>query len=728
MVRGLNPKKARRKNKKKRDASSSSMPARVWKPGVDKLEDGEELQCDPSAYGFHVGRPCLSSCLSLTFPKTAVNGEKMMTVNGLLAMDVLINRILAMPQNSHICVSWADSGHVQVWDMSSHLNALAESETEGKDGTSPVHNQAPSVNFSGHRNEGYAAIDWSPATAGRLLSVGFICGSCVEDLHSGVQLKLLCLRPNSEESEITEQESLLLTRDLLRAAIFNISYVRGLFPEMYFSDKSALAFERDIGVNNLMPMDAESRRLIDWMEKGVYHALKRKYLKTLMFCICESETSNGKIIEEYTFSFGYSDSDSQSVMMNINRTGNAKHGATLNSTAADITPNQMRSSASKMVSTLGQLMKTLGKMPDERAIVMKLQYHNAVAPPDYEPPLFRACAQEEAQYARTDNPLTLRKEVGNVNSKHLVLTLKVKSVLDPCGDKNVDMKVDDDKSTAPDSLVEPSTLGTLTEKRDDADGEVDKDDTQLARVKDWIHSRHHDTLTLTDVLSNFPDISLVRSSEIMDKLEIDGVVTKKGKEKFLFIFSLFADLLGKKMSSQWKPRSTIIDSPSESIRRHVVAIGSENIFHRLLNLNDPYASTFTSVVSYTQRKKATLMTWMLRRPSEFSFLRSFTKKTAARSAANTAATFSVFAVITFFVAGSDLFYSRKGKKKRDAELAGLRDQFTESLMVAHKENSLLKKRNEDLEERVKENAHENSLLKKRVSLLEKKKSWFSGWF
>lgn len=53
--------------------------------------------------------------------------------------------------------------------MASHLNALAGSETEGKDGTSPVLNQAPLVNFSGHKDEGYA-VDWSPALAGRLLS------------------------------------------------------------------------------------------------------------------------------------------------------------------------------------------------------------------------------------------------------------------------------------------------------------------------------------------------------------------------------------------------------------------------------------------------------------------------------------------------------------------------------------------------------------------------------
>lgn len=69
--------------------------------------------------------------------------------------------------------------------MSSHLNALAESETEGKDGTSPVLNQAPLVNFSGHKDEGYA-IDWSPATAGRLLSGIFtsLISAILKQLHT----------------------------------------------------------------------------------------------------------------------------------------------------------------------------------------------------------------------------------------------------------------------------------------------------------------------------------------------------------------------------------------------------------------------------------------------------------------------------------------------------------------------------------------------------------------
>lgn len=54
---------------------------------------------------------------------------------------------------------------LQVWDFSSHLNALAESESEVSQGPS---NQAPLFKF-GHKDEGFA-LDWSPLVTGRLLS------------------------------------------------------------------------------------------------------------------------------------------------------------------------------------------------------------------------------------------------------------------------------------------------------------------------------------------------------------------------------------------------------------------------------------------------------------------------------------------------------------------------------------------------------------------------------
>lgn len=45
---------------------------KVFQPGVDKLEEDEELQCDPSAYnslhGFHIGWPCLRLVPSFSLP------------------------------------------------------------------------------------------------------------------------------------------------------------------------------------------------------------------------------------------------------------------------------------------------------------------------------------------------------------------------------------------------------------------------------------------------------------------------------------------------------------------------------------------------------------------------------------------------------------------------------------------------------------------------------------
>lgn len=266
-------------------------------------------------------------------------------------------------------------------------------------------------------------------------------------------------------------------------------------------------------IKKLMPMDAESRRLIDWMEKGVYDALQNKYLKTLLFCVCE--TVDGPMIEEYSFSFSYSNSDSQEVSMNINRSGTKKGGSFKCNSTTEITPSQMRSSSCKMVRTLVQLMRTLDKMPEERTVLMKLLYYDDVTPSGYEPPFFRGCMEEEAHNPWTRNPL--RMEVGRVNSKHLVLALKVKSVLDPCEDENND-NPDDEVSLGADSPQKGEDseseneisdsdedryiVAPIGKQRCQENGASDEDDTHdsledekhFGRVKYWIISHRLDTV------------------------------------------------------------------------------------------------------------------------------------------------------------------------------------------------------------------------------------------
>ncbi|CAD5163697.1 unnamed protein product [Musa acuminata subsp. malaccensis] len=250
MVRSLkNPKKAKRKNKESKKSESSSVPsapAKVWQPGVDQLEEGEELQFDPSTYNylraFSIGWPCLSfdivhDSLGLVrseFPHTFygvagtqaeqaswnylgifklsnISGKKrelvpVSTADNDVDMDsesssdeddddeddkssqpVLhlhkvahqgcVNRIRSMIQRPHICATWADTGHVQVWDISTLLNALAESVSDTTVGGNSIHRLSPIVKFGGHKDEGYA-IDWSPIVPGRLVS-----GDCNSSIH-----------------------------------------------------------------------------------------------------------------------------------------------------------------------------------------------------------------------------------------------------------------------------------------------------------------------------------------------------------------------------------------------------------------------------------------------------------------------------------------------------------------------------------------------------------------
>ncbi|PKA61859.1 WD-40 repeat-containing protein MSI2 [Apostasia shenzhenica] len=256
MVRSLkNPKKIKRKNRESKKGGSSSSssavpsaPAKVWRPGIDKLEEGEKLEFDPSAYnclrGFGIGWPCLSfdivrDSLGLVrtefphmlygvagtqaeqaswnyigiFKVSNISGKKRdllpasnadgedadmdsesssdeedddmdgLTQPILEASDMLyvahhgcVNRIRSMPQKPHVCATWADRGHVQVWNFTSQLNALVESESKSSHGGNSIERIAPLIKFDGHKDEGFA-IDWSPVIPGRLVSGD--CNSCI---------------------------------------------------------------------------------------------------------------------------------------------------------------------------------------------------------------------------------------------------------------------------------------------------------------------------------------------------------------------------------------------------------------------------------------------------------------------------------------------------------------------------------------------------------------------
>eukprot|EP00163_Fabomonas_tropica_P008995 TRINITY_DN1878_c0_g1_i2.p1 TRINITY_DN1878_c0_g1~~TRINITY_DN1878_c0_g1_i2.p1 ORF type:complete len:438 (-),score=112.31 TRINITY_DN1878_c0_g1_i2:143-1456(-) len=208
------------------DGASKPDTRRAYIPGVDKLEEGEELDFDNSAYHMlhrmTVEWPCLSfdiirdnlgddrSKFPLTSYIVAGTQAPRPKDNCLLVMkwsdlhktknddgsdsddsdsddsDVdddavvqtqrvahrsAINRIRSMPQKPQIVSTWSENKDVDIWDLSEHATALDTPGKVVKGTTEPI------KSFAGHPEEGFA-LDWSPTTAGRMLS-----GDCRKHIY-----------------------------------------------------------------------------------------------------------------------------------------------------------------------------------------------------------------------------------------------------------------------------------------------------------------------------------------------------------------------------------------------------------------------------------------------------------------------------------------------------------------------------------------------------------------
>ncbi|CAN6309413.1 unnamed protein product [Urochloa humidicola] len=171
---------------------------------------------------------------------------------------------------------------------------------------------------------------------------------------------------------------------LVRIAVYNISYIRSVFKKEFFCDTSTT--HTGMKIKQLKPMDEESIRLIDWIDKGVYHALQKRYLRSILFGIFEE---GGPVIEEYCLSFNFE----EDVTMALQLTGCTESIWTLTSNAESF-PSQMWSSAVTMLENLLSVLSTHKQIPEERFIMMRLLYFDDTTPPDYEPPFFKCCDDE----------------------------------------------------------------------------------------------------------------------------------------------------------------------------------------------------------------------------------------------------------------------------------------------------------------------------------------------
>ncbi|WVZ54623.1 hypothetical protein U9M48_005390 [Paspalum notatum var. saurae] len=165
----------RRTIKKARKAKAKK--TKVWQPGVDALEDGEELQFDPQAYNSK------GSALAVSMlPATNLGSSGQSSPIWSMAEKPQCNYIgvfklsnISSKKREPIPASAVDGDNDVDSDSSS--DEEAESGIPAPNEDDIIHKHTPVKVFSGHKDEGYA-IDWSLLVAGRLVS-----GDCKKCIH-----------------------------------------------------------------------------------------------------------------------------------------------------------------------------------------------------------------------------------------------------------------------------------------------------------------------------------------------------------------------------------------------------------------------------------------------------------------------------------------------------------------------------------------------------------------
>ncbi|XP_060584894.1 HORMA domain-containing protein 1-like isoform X2 [Ruditapes philippinarum] len=211
--------------------------------------------------------------------------------------------------------------------------------------------------------------------------------------------------PNEQISEV---QSALFVKKLLAVAVSNIAYLRAIFPEHAFGDRSLEGLSLKILKDDVSCPGAS--QVIKWV-KGCFDAFDRKYLRMLMIGLYVDPDNPETVIESYTFKFSYVNDGGIDIYRNSEKISGAH------------TESETRKATIRLLRTIILLTQTLDSLPDDVMMTMKLLYYDDVTPEDYEPPGFKAADSDN--FVFDEEPMTIK--VGDVNTNYHSVKVRVKT-------------------------------------------------------------------------------------------------------------------------------------------------------------------------------------------------------------------------------------------------------------------------------------------------------------
>ncbi|KAL7413912.1 HORMA domain-containing protein [Mrakia frigida] len=257
---------------------------------------------------------------------------------------------------------------------------------------------------------------------------------------------------HQSQKVITFNQSYQCVKTMMEASIGCITFLRGLLPDDNFEDDginpmakpgSSVSAQGSTSGGSLKikkikrNYSPEGDKLLDYLEKGVFDAVERKFLRSMVLSIYLDPDDPSNVIETYTFNFSYHDVEGVGSvpMLSVEqsmKSMNVADDPILAATTAGqaLTLGTVKKSVKALIKNLILMTQNLVELPRKRCISIKL-FYQPDAPEDYEPPMFRRADPETEKlyfgtHSREEAPEITN--IGKMETGHHGVQIKIRSV------------------------------------------------------------------------------------------------------------------------------------------------------------------------------------------------------------------------------------------------------------------------------------------------------------
>ncbi|CBN75586.1 Homologue of the meiosis-specific protein HOP1 [Ectocarpus siliculosus] len=222
------------------------------------------------------------------------------------------------------------------------------------------------------------------------------------------------------QAQVTETQSLTLVKNLIRVSISTVCHLRGIFPAKCFQERTYAGMKiyqldaatRDADTDETVVKDQEAYDLTMWLESGVFKAVEHRYLRRMEFIIMSPNHENPR--EAYSFDLSYpEDQEDEAVIFSGTKVTTVKSA---------------KNELINLIRSLISFGNTLGELPRERILNIKLWYFDDRTPPGWQPDYFREADPSELAFknGKSDKEIhnKLKIKIGDLQTPHHTLSLR----------------------------------------------------------------------------------------------------------------------------------------------------------------------------------------------------------------------------------------------------------------------------------------------------------------